>query len=40
MKILVTGSAGFMGSAVVRLCVAQGHSIVNLDKLTYAAGVS
>jgi len=37
MKILVTGGAGFIGSAVVRLAVAQGHSVVNLDALTYAA---
>lgn len=37
MKILVTGGAGFIGSAVVRKAVAAGHSIVNLDKLTYAA---
>lgn len=37
MKILVTGGAGFIGSAVVRLGVAQGHEIVNLDALTYAA---
>ena len=37
MKILVTGGAGFIGSAVVRLAVARGHSIVNLDALTYAA---
>lgn len=37
MKILVTGGAGFIGSAVVRLAIAQGHSVVNLDSLTYAA---
>ena len=37
MKLLVTGGAGFIGSAVVRLAVARGHSIVNLDALTYAA---
>ena len=37
MKILVTGGAGFIGSAVVRLAVARGHEIVNLDALTYAA---
>lgn len=37
MKILVTGGAGFIGSAVVRLAIARGHSIVNLDALTYAA---
>lgn len=37
MKILITGGAGFIGSAVVRLAVAQGHDVVNLDALTYAA---
>jgi dTDP-glucose 4,6-dehydratase len=37
MKILITGGAGFIGSAVVRLAVAQGHSVVNVDALTYAA---
>ncbi len=31
------GGAGFIGSAVVRLAVARGHSVVNLDALTYAA---
>ncbi len=37
MKLLVTGGAGFIGSAVVRLAVARGHEVVNLDALTYAA---
>ncbi|WP_136637779.1 dTDP-glucose 4,6-dehydratase [Pseudooceanicola onchidii] len=37
MKILVTGGAGFIGSAVVRLAIARGHQVVNLDALTYAA---
>ncbi len=37
MKILVTGGAGFIGSAVVRLAVSRGHGVVNLDALTYAA---
>jgi len=37
MKLLVTGGAGFIGSAVVRLAVARGQSVVNLDALTYAA---
>ena len=37
MTLLVTGGAGFIGSAVVRLAVAQGHEVVNLDALTYAA---
>ncbi|MBY6006621.1 dTDP-glucose 4,6-dehydratase [Salipiger bermudensis] len=37
MKLLVTGGAGFIGSAVVRLAVSRGHAVVNLDALTYAA---
>ena len=37
MKLLVTGGAGFIGSAVIRLAIQQGHSIVNVDALTYAA---
>ncbi|QGX96769.1 dTDP-glucose 4,6-dehydratase (plasmid) [Roseovarius faecimaris] len=39
MKILVTGGAGFIGSAVVRRAVADGLSVVNLDALTYAASL-
>ncbi len=34
---MVTGGAGFIGSAVVRLAIARGHEVVNLDALTYAA---
>lgn len=37
MKLMITGGAGFIGSAVVRLAVARGHAVVNVDKLTYAA---
>jgi dTDP-glucose 4,6-dehydratase len=37
MKLLVTGGAGFIGSAVVRQAIGQGHAVVNLDALTYAA---
>jgi dTDP-glucose 4,6-dehydratase len=38
MKILVTGGAGFIGSAFVRMAAAD-HTIVNLDKLTYAGNL-
>lgn len=37
MKILVTGGAGFIGSDVIRAAIRQGHSVLNLDALTYAA---
>jgi dTDP-glucose 4,6-dehydratase len=37
MKILVTGGAGFIGSTVCRMLVAEGHAVVNVDALTYAA---
>ncbi|WP_299816841.1 dTDP-glucose 4,6-dehydratase [uncultured Jannaschia sp.] len=37
MKLLVTGGAGFIGSAVVRQAVREGLEVVNLDALTYAA---
>src|SRR5689334_14492832 len=40
MNILVTGGAGFIGSAVCRLlCSNPNHHVVNLDKLTYAGNV-
>ncbi|MCL2715097.1 MAG: dTDP-glucose 4,6-dehydratase [Alphaproteobacteria bacterium] len=40
MKLLVTGGAGFIGSAVVRRFVAQaGVSVINVDALTYAGNV-
>ena len=40
MKILVTGGAGFIGSAVVRQAIARGDSVVNLDALTYAGSLT
>ena len=39
MNILITGGAGFIGSAVVRLAISRGHRIINLDALTYAANL-
>jgi dTDP-glucose 4,6-dehydratase len=41
MKILVTGGAGFIGSAVCRLFVSElGATVLNVDKLTYAANLA
>ena len=37
MKLVVTGGAGFIGSAVIRQAIGAGHHVVNLDALTYAA---
>ena len=41
MKLLVTGGAGFIGSAFVRLAVRNGWAtrLINLDKLTYAGNL-
>lgn len=40
MKILVTGGAGFIGSAVIRHIIRNAHdAVVNLDKLTYAGNL-
>ena len=40
MKILVTGGRGFIGSHFVEKALGLGHSIVDIDKMTYAANKS
>lgn len=40
MTVLVTGGAGFIGSALVRQLVAQGEKVVTIDKLTYAGNLA
>jgi dTDP-glucose 4,6-dehydratase len=41
MRILVTGGAGFIGSALVRHLIGEtDHEVLNLDKLTYAGVLS
>lgn len=40
MKILVTGGAGFIGSALIRFLITETqHEVVNVDKLTYAGNL-
>ena len=39
-RFLVTGGAGFIGSAFIRRAVQDGHYVLNLDKLTYAGSLS
>lgn len=36
MRMIITGGAGFIGSALARIAVAQAHDVLVLDKLTYA----
>ena len=37
MNVLITGGAGFIGSAVCRRLLAEGQSVIVFDKMTYAA---
>ena len=37
MNVLITGGAGFIGSAVCRRLLAEGHGVIVFDKMTYAA---
>ncbi|MDC0068150.1 dTDP-glucose 4,6-dehydratase [Gammaproteobacteria bacterium] len=40
MKFIVTGGAGFIGSAVIRFLIDEtNHSVLNIDKLTYAGNL-
>ena len=40
MKFIVTGGAGFIGSAMIRFLIDEtNHSVLNIDKLTYAGNL-
>ena len=39
MKLMITGGAGFIGSAVVRKAIRDGHDVLNIDALTYAGNL-
>ena len=40
MRFLITGGAGFIGSAVVRHIIQDlHHEVINIDKLTYAGSL-
>lgn len=39
MRLIVTGGAGFIGSAVVRAAIARGDFVLNIDSLTYAGNL-
>ena len=39
MRYLITGGAGFIGSALARMLAAKSEGVVVIDKLTYAADI-
>jgi len=39
-RLLLTGGAGFIGSALARMAVGEGHDVLVLDKLTYAGSLT
>ncbi len=39
MRLIVTGGAGFIGAATVCRAIQDGHTVLTVDKLTYAANL-
>ena len=39
-RVLITGGAGFIGSALTRHCIAKGTQVLVIDKLTYAGNLA
>ncbi len=39
MKIIITGGAGFIGSSLINLLIKKGHTVINIDSLTYAGNL-
>ena len=37
MKFIVTGGRGFIGSHFVEKCLEEGHKVIDIDSMTYAA---
>ena len=40
MKFLVTGGRGFIGSHFVEKCLDEGHKVIDIDSMTYAANTN
>ena len=40
MKFLVTGGRGFIGSHFVEKCLDEGHKVIDIDSMTYAANIN
>ena len=40
MRFVVTGGRGFIGSHFVEEALNRGHSVIDIDKMTYASSIS
>lgn len=39
LRLLITGGAGFIGNHLIKCALSEGHTVVALDKLTYAGNI-